>query len=142
MGPHALVSSFQYGPEAVFFTFLLTFGSPVMALWLIGWIPGCDFANQLAGRLLHLYGRILSWPFRWLGRQAQALANRALNALGRLATRTLQVTGWIVSWPVRLLGWWLWENIRRAFQNRARFRARPAPRVIPPRRRQRGRGRP
>ncbi|HBR80253.1 TPA: hypothetical protein DEA21_01200 [Candidatus Uhrbacteria bacterium] len=141
MGPHALVGSFGYGPEAVFSTFFLIFGLPVIALWGIGQIKHCGFAERWAFGLLRLYWRILSWPFRWLGRQIEAAANQAANALGRLLVRSLQVTGWIVSWPVRALGWFVWEQTRMAFQNRARFRPRPLPDVIPPRRRPRGRGR-
>jgi len=135
VGPHALISSFQYGPEAVVCTFVLTFGWPVLALWLIGQLPMCGFAERLAGRLLRLYWRVLTWPFRWLGGQAQ----RALRHLGQQIERAilalLRAIGQVLSYPLRLGWWFIWEQLRRRFQNPRNFRPRPRPGLFPRRRR-------
>lgn len=84
------------------------------------------FWNRL---LLQPLLRLLAWPFRWLLRQLEAAANRAVQALGRLLAALARASGlgawWLVRWAGRQL-WrglrWLWRELvyrtRRAYHGR------------------------
>ena len=102
----SMFGSFQYGPEAVLVAFMI----PVFILWFIGIaVPGCGKVEQMAYGLLRLYWRIMTAPFRWLGRTAVSLTRRGAHA-GANATRR---GAW---WLIRRAAGLTWRGIRWSWQ--------------------------